>query len=124
MATTIGKLTVRQVDTLAEGFHSDGGNLYLRVKGGSRAWVYRYKDKGRVREIGLGSVNVRKLKDVRVLAESMRKAHADGQDPADVLRAPIEPDQKTFEVNDQAGLDIHAADPPHPAHAASPWMWP
>ncbi len=32
-----------------------------------------------------------------MLAESMRKAHADGQDPADVLRAPIEPDQKTFE---------------------------
>ncbi len=46
MATTLGKLTVRQVETLPDGFHSDGGNLYLRVKGGSRAWVYRYKEQG------------------------------------------------------------------------------
>ena len=97
MATTIGKLTVRQVDTLDDGFHSDGGNLYLRVKGGSRAWVYRYKDKGRVYELGLGAVYVRKLKDARTLAEAMRKAHADGRDPRDLLRDPVVPISMTFE---------------------------
>ncbi|MBE7562156.1 tyrosine-type recombinase/integrase [Acidithiobacillus sp. HP-6] len=99
MATTIGKLTVRQVDTLPEGFHSDGGNLYLRVKGGSRAWVYRYKEKGRVREIGLGSSSIRKLKDVRVLAEGMRKTQADGRDPGELLRvnASTEMVSMTFE---------------------------
>lgn len=99
MATTIGKLTVRQVDTLPEGFHSDGGNLYLRVKGGSRAWVYRYKEQGRVREMGLGSTAVRTLKEVRVLAESMRKLQADGRDPGELLRVdePVESVSLTFE---------------------------
>lgn len=99
MATTIGKLTVRQVDTLPEGFHSDGGNLYLRVKGGSRAWVFRYKDKGRVREIGLGPTSIRKLKEVRVLAEAMRKTQADGRDPGELLHVndPTETISMTFE---------------------------
>ncbi len=98
MATTIGKLTVRQVDTLPDGFHSDGGNLYLRVKGGSRAWVYRYKDKGRVRELGLGSTSIRKLKEVRAMAEAMRKACADGRDPSELLRdKPVEAISMTFE---------------------------
>lgn len=99
MAMTIGKLTVRQVDTLPEGFHSDGGNLYLRVKGGSRAWVYRYKEQGRVREMGLGSTLVRTLKEVRALAESMRKLQAEGRDPGEVLRVdvPVETISLTFE---------------------------
>ncbi|MEE8254338.1 MAG: Arm DNA-binding domain-containing protein, partial [Nitrosomonadaceae bacterium] len=58
-------LTARQVNTLSAGFHSDGGNLYLRVRdSGSRSWVFRYKrrekrdDKvvDRAIEIGLGGV--------------------------------------------------------------------
>ncbi|OZB53893.1 MAG: integrase, partial [Thiomonas sp. 14-66-4] len=96
MATTIGKLAARQVDSLPEGFHSDGGNLYLRVKGGSRAWVYRFKDKGRVRELGLGSVTVRTLKAARELAAEMRSAYADGRDPAELLRDDAKPLGMTF----------------------------
>ena len=58
-------LTARHVNTLPTGFHSDGGNLYLRVRqSGSRAWVFRYKvasrvsasGKTKVNEIGLGPV--------------------------------------------------------------------
>ena len=96
MATTIGKLTARQVDSLPEGFHSDGGNLYLRVKGGSRAWVYRFKDKGRVRELGLGSVAVRTLKAARELAAEMRATYANGRDPAELLRDDAKPQGMTF----------------------------
>jgi integrase len=96
MATTIGKLTARQVDSLPEGFHSDGGNLYLRVKGGSRAWVYRFKDKGRVRELGLGSVAVRTLKAARELAADMRATYANGRDPAELLRDDAKPQGMTF----------------------------
>ena len=37
-------LSARQIDTLPEGSHSDGGNLYLRVREtGARALVFRYK---------------------------------------------------------------------------------
>ena len=58
-------LTTRQVNTLSVGFHSDVGNLYLRVgDGGSGSWVVRYKQEksttkrplDRVFEIGLGVV--------------------------------------------------------------------
>ena len=48
-------LGARQVETLPAGFHSDGGNLYLRVReSGTRAWVFRYKLDGKVIELGLG----------------------------------------------------------------------
>lgn len=97
MATTLRKLTTRQVETLPEGFHSDGGNLYLRVKGGSRAWVFRYKDAGKVRELGLGPLSGRKLADAREVAEAMRKALTEGKDPAIALRNdPGDVDEKTF----------------------------
>ncbi len=121
MATTIGKLTARQVDTLSEGFHSDGGNLYLRVKGGSRAWVYRYKDKGRVRELGLGPTSIRKLKDVRAVAEAMRKAHADGRDPGELLRGDtVEPVSMTFE---QCARDLIEAKRPGWKNAKHAQQW-
>ncbi len=96
MATTLGKLTARQVQTLGDGFHGDGGNLYLRVKGNTRAWVFRIKDRGRVREIGLGGVTVRGLKDARLLAEAMRKVAADGGDPASVLKVQVVAAAKSF----------------------------
>ncbi|HQS03921.1 MAG: integrase [Halothiobacillus sp. 20-53-49] len=121
MATTIGKLTARQVDTKPDGFHSDGGNLYLRVKGGSRAWVYRYKDKGRVRELGLGPTSIRKLKDVRAVAEAMRKAHADGRDPGELLRGdPVEPISMTFE---QCAQDLVEAKRPGWKNAKHAQQW-
>jgi integrase len=87
MATTTAKLTARQVQTLGTGFHSDGANLFLRVKdSGARSWVFRYKAGGRVRELGLGSIKARGLADAREVAAKMRKEIADGKDPAGVLR--------------------------------------
>lgn len=74
-------LTTRQINTLPEGFHSDGGNLYLRVRdSGSRSWVFRYKrrekrdDKviDKVTEIGLGAVGSRTLFQAREIAGGMR----------------------------------------------------
>lgn len=48
-------LTVRQVQVAAEGDHSDGGGLILRVRGLSVSWVLRYTaPSGRRREMGLG----------------------------------------------------------------------
>ena len=96
MATTIGTLRARQVDALPKGFHSDGGNLYLRVKDtGARAWVFRYKQAGKVREIGLGATHTRGLANARDKAEAMRRAVQDGTDPATVLHKK-DPTRKTF----------------------------
>ena len=86
MVQKIGLLAARQVDTLGAGFHSDGGNLYLRVKEtGARSWVFRYKQAGRVREMGIGSKDDRSLAGARKLAGDMRTALADGRDPAELL---------------------------------------
>jgi integrase len=87
-------LTARQIDTLPAGFHSDGGNLYLRVRDtGSRAWVFRYKRKAmsgdevvyKPVELGLGPVADRSLVQARELAGRMRTLLADGNDPAAVM---------------------------------------
>jgi len=96
MAKHIGKLSARQVDTLKTGFHSDGANLYLRVKDtGARSWVFRYKIAGKVTELGIGSKADRSLAQARTLAALMRTTLADGKDPAEVLNKR-DPTAKTF----------------------------
>lgn len=92
MAKKIELLAPRQIDTLGAGFHSDGGNLYLRVKDtGARSWVFRYKSGGKgkvdgqVTELGLGSRKERTLKQARELAGKMRTALANGENPAALL---------------------------------------
>lgn len=99
MATKLHQLSARKVETAAPGFHSDGGNLYLRVRdSNSRAWVFRYKVAGKVREIGLGPLHTRSLAEARQVAEAMRKAVAAGADPADVIRPQeAQTPGKTFE---------------------------
>ena len=90
-------LTAREVYNLSEGFHSDGGNLYLRVRdSGSRAWVFRYKFGGKTIELGLGPVDDRSLAQARELAGRMRTALADGQDPAMLAKVRRDPTAMTF----------------------------
>jgi integrase len=102
---SIRLLTARQATSLPVGFHSDGGNLFLRVRdSGSRAWVFRYKGGGKlsaggktkVNEIGLGPLADRSLAQARELAGRMRTELADGRDPADLLRAKRDPALMTF----------------------------
>jgi integrase len=55
VATRLHLLTVREVQALKEGDHSDGGGLMLRVRGESASWVLRFTaPTGRRREMGLG----------------------------------------------------------------------
>lgn len=100
MAQQIGKLTAREVDTLGAGFHSDGGNLYLRVKDtGARSWVFRYKIESKPVELGIGSRSERTLKDARKLAGEMRTALANGTSPAELLNRR---DPKAMKFEDYA----------------------
>ena len=87
MTLRINKLSARQIPTLGAGFHSDGGGLYLRVKDtGSRAWVFRFTQHGKTREIGLGATHSQGLADVRKVTEKMRRAKHEGENPADVIK--------------------------------------
>lgn len=76
------------------GLHSDGGGLYLQVgKSGSKSWVFRYRIRkglpqaGRLREMGLGSLNAVSLSDAREAARSWRKLLQDGKDPIEARAA-------------------------------------
>lgn len=109
MAQKIGLLASRQVDSLKAGFHSDGGNLYLRVKdSGARSWVFRYKLAGKVTELGIGSKNAVSLAQAREQAGKMRTALANGENPAALLNRR---DTKAMTFADYAAEFIEAKRP-------------
>jgi integrase len=91
-------LSARKVDTLLDGFHADGGNLFLRVRGDSRSWVFRYKKgkNGKHISIALGVTHTRSLLQAREIAARMRTAIQDGKDPAGELAGKVNPEAKTF----------------------------
>ena len=92
----INRLSARGVLHLPKGFHSDGLGLYLRVRpSGSRSWVFRFTDSGKVREIGLGSAYSRTLSEARRLASEMRAAKELGKEPKELLR-PMNTKKETF----------------------------
>lgn len=83
------QLTARKAETLKDGVHSDGGNLWLTVKGGSRRWSVRYTSptSGKRREMGLGSFRELSLADAREQAIKARRLLRDGLDPIDEREA-------------------------------------
>ena len=87
---TIYRLAAKSIATLSPGLHSDGGNLYLRVRaGGSRQWVMLYRFNGRQSELGLGGGGQggMPLSEAREQAEKVRQQLRAGIDP---LRAKAE----------------------------------
>lgn len=64
-------LCARDVETKPNGFHADGGNLFLRVRDDSRVWIFRYKKAGKQISIGLSATHTRSLADARDLAALM-----------------------------------------------------
>ncbi len=97
MAKTIELITPISVNKLPTGFHADGGNLYLRVKDtGARSWVFRYKQAGKVTELGLGATTSRTLKKARELAVKMRAALKAGKNPAPLIKEKLDTTAMTF----------------------------
>jgi integrase len=90
-ASSLHRLTVREVLAAGEGDHSDGGGLLLRVRAESASWVLRFTAPGsRRREMGLGPARRGSttqagdsVKLVRDLARGAREVIARGADPID-----------------------------------------
>lgn len=81
-----GKLVAVTTKKLQDGWHADGGNLYLFVRGVSRTWVFRFTaPDGKRRNMGLGSLDTVSLSDARVLAKELRAKVKHPTDPADPL---------------------------------------
>jgi hypothetical protein len=89
MVRSLNKLNARQVATLKrEGRHSDGGGLYLVVgPGASRRWAFLFRWRGKLKEMGLGSLASVSLADAREKAGDLRKAVAGGRNPIEDRRA-------------------------------------
>ena len=89
MARALKKLNARQVATLnREGRHSDGGGLYLVVgPGASRRWAFLFRWRGKLKEMGLGSLASVSLADAREKASEARRTLANGRNPIEDRRA-------------------------------------
>lgn len=75
---------------LADGIYGDGGGsqLYLRVQGKARSWLFIYLDAGkRRRTMGLGGYPSVSLKTARVKAEKAREQLGTGKDPIEAKKA-------------------------------------
>lgn len=79
---TLHKLTAKRVKSLPDGVHSDGGNLYLRVRGTARSWIFRYRLNGVSTDLGLGSARDVPLSLARERAAELRTQIASGISPA------------------------------------------
>lgn len=68
------QLSAVSLATLGEGWHADGGNLYLFVRGASRAWVFKYSAPGGTRRnMGLGGYPAVSLAVARKEAAKLRE---------------------------------------------------
>ncbi len=90
-------LSPLKVKNAKPGMYADGGSLYLQVtasKDGlrfNRSWIFRYRVNGRLRDMGLGSVDTLSLSEARERAREQRKQRLDGIDPIDARRALVAP---------------------------------
>jgi integrase len=129
MARVIGKLTALAVDKAKRrGYYGDGGGLFLQVSAsGSKSWVFRFKEAGKLHEMGLGATHTIGLAEAREKARECRRLRLDGIDPIaarKVARSRARLDAAgavTFKDCAERYITTHRAGWRSPAHAA---QWP
>ena len=116
------KLTDRRIRTITtDGFYSDGGSLYLRVRAGRKSWIVRHKD----RDHGLGGYPKIGLAAARARRDTLLKAIADGRDPSAERRDQRQDAQlprlkhRTFRQCAEAFIDGKADEWKNPRHRKS-----
>lgn len=84
-----GKLSAISLKKLKDGWHADGGNLYLFVRMQSRAWVFRYTSPTiqKRMNMGLGSLETLGLSEARQKAATLRSQVKDPLNPIDPIEA-------------------------------------
>lgn len=89
MARQLHRLSPRAaITTSVAGRYADGGGLYLVVSHtGSRKWVFRFRWKGKLSDMGLGSASVVPLSRARERAAEARLKIAEGVNPLAEKRA-------------------------------------
>ena len=85
----LNKLSAKSAKNAGDGLHSDGGGLFLQVRGNSRSWMFRFTEAGKKKSMGLGPVTSITLAKARELATKAREALAMGDDPRGVKAAAV-----------------------------------
>ena len=129
MARSIGKLTAMAItQAKRRGYYGDGGGLFLQLSvSGAKSWVFRFKESGRLREMGLGPTHTVSLAEARQKALECRKVRLDGHDPiearkAERMKAKLDAAKAmTFEACAERYIAAHKAGWKNDKHAA---QWP
>jgi integrase len=87
-ARQLGKLTTLTVrNAKHKGLCGDGGGLFLQVgASGGKSWIFRWKEAGKMRVMGLGPVHTVSLAEARDKALACRKLRLEGIDPIEQRR--------------------------------------
>jgi Arm DNA-binding domain len=87
-ALRCGKLTALAVtQAKRRSYYGDGGGLFLQVSASeAKSWVFRFKEAGKLHEMGLGATHTVSLAEARQKALECRKARLDGLDPIEIRR--------------------------------------
>jgi integrase len=117
MTQAIYRLSAVKVANLKQrGMYADGGGLYLQVsENGSRSWIFRFKQNGRSRDMGLGSLTAVSLATAREIAADCRRKRSAGLDPienrkAERLQAQLSAARSmTFDQCRDAFIESHRA---------------
>src|SRR5260370_1459757 len=82
-ARVIGKLTTIRVQRAKRrGLYGDGGGIFLEVSStGTKSWIFRFKEAGRLRVMGLGPLHTVSLADAREKARECRRLRLERKDP-------------------------------------------
>lgn len=120
------KLAPIALKSLKDGWHSDGKNLYLFVRGDSRSWVFRYVGlDGKRKNMGLGALPSVSLAAARKEAARLRDQLKHPLEPIDPLTARKQKQielklamrkQMTFKDCALAFIEAHRAEWRNPKH--------
>ena len=122
MPRTLNRLSPLKVQKLKrKGLHADGGGLYLRVTdGGTKSWMFRYGDAGKLRDMGLGPLHTISLPRARELARDCRELCLQGIDPIAHRKAALAAmrasDAKAMTFKQCADATLHRTTPDGATH--------
>jgi integrase len=84
---TSKRLTTLEIKNAKEGMHADGDGLYLRVQpGGAKSWIFRFQLRGKRREMGIGTLDVKGAQVARAEAAALSVQVKTGIDPIDARK--------------------------------------
>jgi integrase len=89
MARQTKRLSARGVTTITKpGRHADGDGLYLIVDpSGARRWLFLFRWRGQLKEMGLGGFSLVSLSEAREKAGEARRVLGSGRNPIEARRA-------------------------------------